>query len=339
MRKFAFILAKVQFVSLIPRRCSRFIVHHIFFLLNPRSNIAMSPHPSITTPPQPLLPRQAFNSKDPYEISSLYAQLYSLYPELYSSYSYDPNEYTSLMDYYSSLLRSYSITDYVIPTTTGSRTGSGRVPTTARATARATATGSRATSTTVAALDGGENTSNGGLSTGAKIGIGVGVALGVLLLAGIGICLWCMGKRKGKKSSTTIVAPAQHAIPQVHQQPPQMNYVESAAPPTNYVDSSMYKHPYQAPQPTVSPPPQYVQPQQFQQPQQPQQQQQGLYIGSTGGAYGGGHVKGPDSNIAELEHEYHYAKPGVVEMGDGLPEREPTPNQGGKLAKKKQRQK
>ncbi|KAF1958726.1 hypothetical protein CC80DRAFT_546047 [Byssothecium circinans] len=278
----------------------------------------MSPHPSITTPPQPLLPRQTYKPNDLYDVSSFYAELSSLYPDLFSSYSYNSKDYTSLMGYYSSLLKSYSLTDYTLPTLTAAATGAGRLTTTGRA----TATESRSTSTAAAAAaSGGEETgSGGGLSTGAKIGIGVGVTLAVLLLAGIGIGLWCMGKRKGKKISTTVVAPAQPNFPAQQQAPQHMQQ----QPQMGHTNSQGYMPGFQLQQPVVLPPPQYAQP------QQPQDSGTGLL-----GAYGGGYAKGPDSSVAELEHQYHFAKPGIVEMGDGVLETESTQKRTGNLVRKK----
>ncbi|KAF2643435.1 hypothetical protein P280DRAFT_478202 [Massarina eburnea CBS 473.64] len=267
----------------------------------------MSEHASITTPPKPLLPRQTYDPNNPYILSSLYAELSSLYPELYSSYSYNSRDYASLMDYYSSLLESYSVTGYSFPTMTAVGTGATRIPTSAKV----TASGSRATAT-AAASGGKENEGNGGLSTGAKIGIGVGVTLAVLLLAGIGIFLWCMGKRKGKKSSTTVVAPSQTGF--------------SVQPQISYAGQQGYTPSLQQQQLAVSPPLQYAQPQ--------QPQQSGVGMGMAV-AYGDGYMKALYPNAAELEHEYHFANPGVVEMGDGLPETETPQKQTGKLSKKR----
>jgi hypothetical protein len=221
------------------------------------------------------------------------------------------------MNYYSSILNSYSVSDYSLPTLAPTRTGVGRSTTTGKGmtTGRSTATGLRVSQTAAATSSGEENGSSGGLSTGAKIGIGVGVTLAFLLLAGIGIFLWCMGKRKGKKSSTTIVAPAQpqQTQPVFQQQQPSMAYSNKQG----------YMPGFQQPPQGVTPPPLYAQTQQASQP-------------GMGGAYEGAYTKGPDPNIAELEHEYHFATPGMVEMGDGVPEREPEPlKKAKKLAKKK----
>jgi hypothetical protein len=272
----------------------------------------MSPHPSITAPPQPLRPRQTVDPNDPYGISSMMASLSSEYPDLYSdlnsysdfsSYSYDSNQYlSSLMSEYESLTAQYSLTDYSIPTLSPTAGGSTR-------------TGLSASAPTNSGSGGG----GGGMSPGAKIGIGVGVALGVLLLAGVGILIWCMGKKKGKKNTTTIVAPAQPAFaaqPQ-QQQPPQPQQFQPPQPQMGYVNNQGYmqgvpqqgypQHGY--PPQTMSPPPQYVQP------------QQGAEQHGMAGAYGA-YAKGPEPNVAELEHEYHFARPGAIEM-DGMPEQEP----------------
>jgi hypothetical protein len=267
----------------------------------------MSPHPSITAPPQPLLPRQTVDPSDPYGISSMLASISDLYSEYsISSYSYDSAYYSSLMSEYESLTAGYSLTDYSIPTiaptAAGTRTTGGGAPT--------------ATSVPPSAAESSTSSEHKGMSSGAKIGIGVGVALGLLLLAGIGICIWCMGKRKGKKTTTTIVAPSQPAFgaSQQQQPPPQSNQpFQQPQPQMGYVNNQGYmqgvpqqgyqQQPY--PPQTISPPPQYVQP--------PSPEQHGM-----AGAYSA-YAKGTEPNVAELEHEYHFAKPGVVEM-DGSPE-------------------
>ncbi|KAF2741360.1 hypothetical protein EJ04DRAFT_547725 [Polyplosphaeria fusca] len=241
----------------------------------------MSPQPLITPPPK--APRQY---DDP-SLSSLYAELSSLYPELYS-YSFDSNYYSSLLASYSADLASiyseysYSIPDFA-PTTTAAfgLTDSASSPTNA-----------------VAANGGRINGDNkGGLSMGAKIGIAVGVPLAVALLAGIGIFLWCAGKRKGKKTSTTIVAPAQPAAQGQfpHQPQPQMGYVNNQG----------YMQGY--PQQMQTPPPNYMQP-------HPQPGNNMAFPGQAG------YAKGPEPGVMELEQEYHFARPGVVEMGDGVVE-------------------
>ncbi|ORY10647.1 hypothetical protein BCR34DRAFT_601936 [Clohesyomyces aquaticus] len=284
--------------------------------------------PQITQPPtrpRELRPRQSY---DPgmYDsmLSSLYAELSSLYPELYSSY--DPGYYSSIQsDYYASLLGAYSSALATqTRTAAAGRTG-------------VTSGGARATGTTEPASNGnGGGGGGGGLSTGAKIGIGVAVPLIVCLLAGLGIFLWCAGKRKGKKSSTTVVAPAngigmqqqpmqQGPVPQQQYQPPQqqnMGYVQNPGQ-QGYVQGYQQQHHQQfAPMPaapTPTPPPGYVPPHQG--------------ANQYGGAYGG--YKGPEPGVAELEHEYHFARPGVVELGDGREEPvQPVQQDEGKVGKK-----
>jgi hypothetical protein len=185
-------------------------------------------------------------------------------------------------------LYSYSIPDYnsylSLATATGDSTDS--------AFSNPTATAAKANETSGSA--------KGGLSTGAKIGIGVAVPVGVLFLVGIGVFLWCAGKRKGKKNGTTIVQPptAQPQFQPQPYQPPQQQQMY----PTN---QQGYMQGYQQ-----TPPPQYIQP------------QQGANV-----AYGG-YAKQPQPGVAELEHEYHFpSHPGAVEM-DGGPE--PQQNNGRK---------
>ncbi|KAF2477252.1 uncharacterized protein BDR25DRAFT_390801 [Lindgomyces ingoldianus] len=263
--------------------------------------------PQITPPPtlpQPLRPRQTYNPYDSYlpMLSSLYAELSSMYPELYSSYSYDAGAVSSLLAEYTSLYAnpSYYSYSYSYPGYSASRTVTA-----------ASSTGTlRATGTALPAANGGNDGGNGGgggggMSMAAKIGIGVGVPLAILLLAGVGIFLWCAGKHKGKKSSTTIIAPVSsqhqqqqyqnHAAQQQFQTPQQqqMGYLQNP-------NQQGYMQGY-AQHPTApTPPPGYVQNQQY------------------AGAYGG-YAKGPDPGVMELEQEYHFARPGVVELGDGAP--------------------
>ncbi|PVI06563.1 hypothetical protein DM02DRAFT_649685 [Periconia macrospinosa] len=239
----------------------------------------MSPRSTITTPPEPLLPRQTYNPNDPYDLSSLYSELSVLYPDAYSSLFVMTDD-AAMRSYYSSLLKSYSLTDYGY----GLTTGSVRPGTTTKTSARATATGALSAATT---NTGEETPSSGGLSTGAKAGIGVGVAVGILLLAGLGICLWCMGKRKGKKSSTTVVAPAQ----------PNFTFQPQPTNPQGYTPGNLQQQ-HISPSSTHPPQPQVLQP-----------------PGSA--ASYGGYEKGPGQDFVELEHEYHFARPGVVEIGDG----------------------
>jgi hypothetical protein len=237
-------------------------------------------------------------------ISDLYSD-YSL-----SSYSYDTDYYSSLLSEYESLTAGYSLTDYSIPT----------LAPTAGGTRTTNAGASTATGVPSSAAESSSSSGGGGMSSGAKIGIGVGVALGLLLLASIGICLWCMGKRKGKKTTTTIIAPSQPAFAQQQQQPPPpAQHFQQPQPQMGYVNSQGYmqgvpQQGYQQqayPPQTISPPPQYVQP----------QSPQGAEQHGMAGAYSA-YAKGPEPNVAELEHEYHFAKPGVVEM-DGSPDQGP----------------
>ena len=242
--------------------------------------------PQITTPPRPLLPRQTADPNDPYGLSSFYAELSSLYPDLYS-YSYDyssllasySNDLASIMSEYSSLYPSYT---YNYP-----------IFTTGTAAPRVTSAHSNPTATAIPANGNGGGGKSGGLSNGAKIGIGVAVPLAVLLLAALGIFLWCAGKRKGKKTATTIVAPAAQLQPPPpqFQQHPQM-YAQNQG----YIPG--YPHQQQ------TPPPHYMQP-----------QPQG---GNEHAAYGG-YAKGPNPGAVELEQEYHFARSGAVELGDGAP--------------------
>jgi hypothetical protein len=140
-----------------------------------------------------------------------------------------------------------------------------------------------------ASANGNNDAKSGGLSSGAKIGIGVGVPLAVGVLVGIGVFLWCAGKRKGKKNGTTVVVPPAH--PQIQVPQPQAY----APNPQGYIQGF---------QPQM-PPPQYA-------PQQQQQPHQGQM------AYGG-YAKGPKPGVMELEQEYHFARPGVVEMDGTVP--------------------
>lgn len=254
----------------------------------------------MTTPP-PALPRQISNPDDPYGISSLLAEFSSLYPEsLYPEFysSYDSSYYSSIL----ADLASYSVPGYSIPDSTATAGG------------RGTAGASNPTGTAAAASGGDSSGSGGsaGLPTGAKIGIGVGVPLAVFLLAGLGVLLWCMGKKKGKKSSTTVVAPAQPGAPfqSQFQQPPQQQM--------GYMNHQGYMPGYQQ---SVSPPPQYMTPP------------------PPGAGYGGGYGgygKGPETaGAVELEQEYHFARPGVVEMDGG--QEPPQQQQPGKKKNKKKK--
>jgi hypothetical protein len=246
----------------------------------------MVPQPTIT-PPAALLPRQ---TDDTYGLSSLYAQLSSLYPELYSSAYNADSAYSSLLaDYsaiYVSILASYSDNGYSIPnyyptfaavssTTARPRLSSGF------------ANGARPTST-LASSSTESGSSSGGLSSSAKtrLGLAIGIPLALALLLGVGIFLWCAGKRKGKKSSTTIVVPPiQQQAQQQQAQPYQVQH-------SNYVNNQGYMQGFQP----TAPPPHNLQPQ-------------------AGIPYASGY-KEPVPGVVELEQEYHFARPGVVEMGD-----------------------
>jgi hypothetical protein len=144
------------------------------------------------------------------------------------------------------------------------------------------ATDPRVDSTASAApANGNDSSQSGSLSQGAKIGIGVGVPLAVGLLVGIGVFLWCAGKSKGKQNAKTIVLPpappqAQTAQKQVCTPNPQ-GYIQgfqSQAPPPHYAQQ---QHPH-------------------------------------GQAPLAGYPKGPECGVVELEQEYHFARPGAIEM-------------------------
>lgn len=241
----------------------------------------MSPRAQITAPPKPHVARQT-DPSDPYglaSLSSVYAELSSLYPDLYSSYSYDESLYSSAYNSYLSLLMSSYTYDGLSATGTGATATAGRSRT------------SNPTPTADTISGNGGQQDKGGLSTGAKIGIGVGVPLAVAILAGIGIFLWCAGKRKGKKNGTTIVQPpVQQQQPQF--QPPQ----QQVYPPNNHG----YIQGYQG----QASPPQYA-----------QTQPEGNNTAYTG------YAKGPEPGVMEMEQEYHFARPGVVEM-DSAPAQE-----------------
>ncbi|KAF2867165.1 hypothetical protein BDV95DRAFT_611036 [Massariosphaeria phaeospora] len=245
----------------------------------------------ITTPPHPHLPRQTFDP-DPFlaSLSQAYEDLMSVYPALSTapypySYSFDDSYYSSLLADLESLYPSAFTT---LPDLSALNTRSPLPTGTAPASSNS---------------DSDSNSSkSGGLSTGAKIGIGVAVPLAVLVLAGIGIFLWCAGRRKGKKTGTTIVAPQGPPQPQ-----PQMGY---AAPSSQGYIQGFQQQPQQQQQqiPHIQspPPPQYMQPHPPPPPQNANQH---------AAAYG--YAKGPSPGVVELEQEYHFARPGVVEMGDG----------------------
>lgn len=247
----------------------------------------MSPQPIITpTPTRPvLLPRQS----DPYDLSSFYAELSSINAE-YSSYNLDSllAQYSTYSEYdYSSFFAQYtSAGQYDLSSLLSQYTGTqtGRAGNTARPTA-----------SSVGATNGGGGGGGGGLSTGAKIGIGVGVVVIVLLLAGLGIFLWCAGKRKGKKKATTIVAPMAQGPPPPPPQQPFQPQPQMYAPNQGYLPGYQQSPP---PQQFQQVPPQYVQSQ-----------------GEDPHAMGG-YAKGPGPGVAELETEYHFARGGAVEIGD-----------------------
>ncbi|KAF2176167.1 hypothetical protein K469DRAFT_682657 [Zopfia rhizophila CBS 207.26] len=247
----------------------------------------MLPQAQITPPPtHPHFPRQTYDPNDPYSygplLSSLEAALSSMYPDLYSSYSYDYySALSSILSDYSSLYPySYSIPAYSYPGLSATRTAAPKVPATTSGNPNPTAIGTENNN-----KSGGNG---GGLSTGEKIGIGVGVPLAVFLLVGIGILIWCAGKRKGKKTSTTIV------------QPPQQQPVQAQAT-MGYALNQGFIQGY--PQQQQVPPPQYV-------------QQPGVQPGMGTEGYGS-YGKGPQPGVVEMEQEYHFARPGVVEMGGG----------------------
>jgi hypothetical protein len=274
----------------------------------------MVPQPTIT-PPAALLPRQ---TDDTYGLSSLYAQLSSLYPELYSSAYNADSAYSSLLaDYsaiYASVLASYSDNGYSIPN---------YYPTFAAvssATARPRlssgfANGARPTST-LRSSSTGSASSSGGLSSSAKtrLGLTIGIPLALALLLGVGIFLWCAGKRKGKKSSTTIVVPPIQQQPQQQQpqqQQPQQPQQQQAHP---YQAQPYQAQPYQA-QPYQVQHSNYVNNQGYMQGFQPTAPPPHNLQPQAKIPYASGY-KEPVPGVVELEHEYHFARPGVVEMGD-----------------------
>ncbi|KAF2021801.1 hypothetical protein BU24DRAFT_404759 [Aaosphaeria arxii CBS 175.79] len=277
--------------------------------------------PQITPPPAiPSFVSPSSFSFDAQSFSNLLADISSMYG--LSSYSYDPNVYSSLLaqysydpNEYSSILAQYSLSlpSYALPGTT-------------TAPSTATAAGGRTTKTSNTSSGGG-----GGMSTGAKVGIAVGVLLAVGLIIGIGIFLWCAGKRKGRKHATTIVAQPASA---------QMQTSTAYVPPNG--SSSIFQsqqgyipgqvshqqpvHTGYAPGPSpLLQQPQFGQQQYDQQQQYGQHGQHGQYQygqPQNGASYDSG-FKEPAAGAVELEHEYHFARPGVVEMGDGTPEEAP----------------
>ncbi|KAH7126776.1 hypothetical protein B0J11DRAFT_579212 [Dendryphion nanum] len=283
---------------------------------------------SITTPPLPHLPRQTPNPKDPYGLSSLMAQLSSQYPYLYSSYSYNPGALSSILKDLSSYYPSYTYPgagySYSISIP--------RFSTAIQTTGTVRATGTRQTSNpTLTAAESQNSGSSSGLSTGAKIGIGVAVPLILALFVGIGICFFCCGKRRGRKGKGTIVAPivtpnmgAGGALPPMQHMPQQQQQQQyyTAPPPPQQQQQNMNAQGYMQGYTQQLPPPQQ---QQYQHVLPPQYTQAQAGLAGPGvdtsyaGAQAGGYDKGPRPGVVEMETEYHFAKPGVVEMGDGTP--------------------
>ena len=239
----------------------------------------MPPQPLITPPPTlpaHLASRQT--TDDPYGINSLLAQYSSDYLALYSSV-------------YESYMNQFNSQAGIATNTRRTRPTQPSINLDPSDTASAATNGNK----------GGSSSSGGGLSSGAKIGIGVAVPLVVLILVGVGVFLWCAGKRKGKKSSTTIVAP------NVAQVPPQQFQPQPQVYPQNQGYLPGYQQPPQQFSPT--PPPQFA-------PGPPQYTpgKQGVDQSALG-AY----AKGPPEGVVELETEYYFARGGAVEMGDTEP--------------------
>jgi hypothetical protein len=226
-------------------------------------------------------------------LSSALGELSSI-NDLYLS-SYDPNYLSSyLSDYYKSGYNPYSIPPISIPTylypylSTTARTT--RNAGTATATPTATATGTADatnTATPLGAQNNSPNDTKGGLSTSAKIGLGVGIPIGVLLLLGLGLFLWCAGKRKGKKAAATNFQPYTPTPNAVHAGVAYMPGQAQVQPPPQYVQS-----PYHAPN-------------------------AGMTAYQAAGVKQDGAVPAPGVGVVEMEQEYHFARPGVVEMGPG----------------------
>ena len=56
----------------------------------------------------------------------------------------------------------------------------------------------------------------------------------------------------------------------------------------------------------------------------PPQYAQGQATNTAYAGANGDYGKGPTEGVAEMETEYYFAKPGVVEMGDGTPVQHPN---------------
>ena len=116
--------------------------------------------------------------------------------------------------------------------------------------------------------------------------------IAVFALVGLGIFIWCLGKKKGSQS-TAVPPPVQPTpgAPQA-QYPPMAN-----APVQGVYVQGQYMQP--------TPPPQYI-------PMDP-----GMTAYQTAGA---GEMK-PQTNVqavpAEMEHQYHHTGTGAVEMEAG----------------------
>ncbi|KAF2279143.1 uncharacterized protein EI97DRAFT_431343 [Westerdykella ornata] len=280
----------------------------------------MPPHqqdqqpPTITPPPtlpHPLLPRQDFLSYNQNDISSIYALISSLYdPALYSAYTYDYNSvYSSLLSEFATLYPSYSLpTDINEFLATATATDGAPSTRRTRVDGGPTATGTGAALSNVNNNNGngnnnGSNDNNGnaaGLSTGAKIGIGVGVPLAVGLIVGIAVFLWCARKRKGRSNGFAQPGPQQGNFVAQGQLPQQQQQQIYAPGPQGYIQG----YPASSP-PQQTPPPMYMVPH-----GQEQGQVQAQYA-----AY----PKEMVPQAVELEQEYHFARPGVVEMDSGTP--------------------
>ena len=269
----------------------------------------MAPAPEPTPAPAP-----APTAAPQYDYNSLLSSLNNELSSLYSVYgitsnAYDENYFSSLLSSYSSLYGSYSVPgfSYSFPSELFTSALPGATPTSQTGAPRitsATATDGGATDgpTPLSAQnnDNGGGGSKGGLSTGAKVGIGVGVPLGVFALIGVGIFLWCLGKKKGQKSKPSgPVAP-----------PPEAMAGANNVPPTQQFNPSMVNAPVQGqqqPWPMPTPPPQYGQ----------------VAMGDPNmTAYHQAGMVKPEMNVqarpvAEMEQSYHFTGTGAVEMEAG----------------------
>jgi hypothetical protein len=252
---------------------------------NPSPNPLITPAP---TPPLHLLARQtdAFDLSSYYDaLSSIAAEYSSIdYSSLLADYSVSSIDYSSLYQQYSSQYLEYSSLLNALTATDG------LVNTVTRDSALPTGTA-------VGASDGGKK---GGLTMGAWIGIGVGIPLAVLLLAGLGLFLWCFRRNKARKTKHPFVA----RMAQTPAHPQNYNPQPQLYPQNQGYQPGYHQPPQQNPQSyAVSPiqqvPPQYVQPQ----------------AGDPNAAFGG-YAKGPAPGAVELETEYHFARDGAVEIGD-----------------------